>query len=55
MKIADLIKISLILSFWAVIFLVIMPRACTKEYANQDGLNAAYAYEYNQHQGADHE
>lgn len=55
MKIADLIKISLILSFWAVIFLVLMPRACSQEIKNQDGLNAGYAFEYKQSLGADHE
>lgn len=45
MNLSTAVKISLILSFWTIIFFVYMPRACTTELASQDGLNASYAYE----------
>lgn len=43
MKMSNLVYISAIITLWALIFLVFLPRACDKEFKNQDALNAQYA------------
>lgn len=43
MSISKAATITLTLMLWVVIFFVVMPRACTKEFQNQDAMNAKYA------------
>ena len=37
------LSIAIAIIVWAAVFTFFMPRACSKEMANQDALNAGYA------------
>lgn len=43
MNTSKALSITLAIIFWAAIFMFFLPRACSKELANQDAANARYA------------
>ena len=43
MSTSKALSIALAIIFWSAIFMFFLPRACTKEIANQDAANARYA------------
>ena len=47
MKASNLIKISIILSIWALLLFVLLPIACSKEYNSQDAMIELHKYEIN--------
>lgn len=47
MRANDLIKISIILSVWALLLFVLLPIACSKEYNSQDAMIELHKYEIN--------
>ena len=45
MDIRQLAKISIILTIWALLLFVLLPRACSKEYNSQDAMVHLHKYE----------
>lgn len=43
MNILKALWISLVISLWAILFIVFLPRACDIEHANQAAKNASYS------------